>query len=117
MTNPFRYGIQPIENHEMIFTHTPIGALWNQWNNDWLRRIGVVAVVDHRYALMGILRPHDILHHLIQQSATVHHLWPYTHVVEHSWADRLDHFDETPAGDLVCERGLILLHEKITWKA
>lgn len=115
MAMHYAHGIQPIQKHEMIFAHAPISSLWGQWNNDWLQRIGVVAVVDTRYRFVGILRPHDILHRLLEQGTSVYHLWPYTHVVESSWAERLDHFDEIPAGDLMRDSGVLVSNPPDDW--
>ncbi len=115
MPNLYSHGIEPIQKHEMIFAHTPTGSLWKHWDAEWLHHMGVIAVVDTRYMLMGILRPYDILHRLIQQRTSVHHLWPYTHVVEHSWADRLSDFDEIPVADLVRDRGVVMTTPSNDW--
>ena len=107
--------IQSVRKDEMIFSHDPVANLWSRWNTHWLRHVGIIAVVDARWTMVGILRPHDILDHLLQHGVEVYHLWPYTHVVENSWAERLKKLDGVPAGELIRDKGVVIPNPTEDW--
>lgn len=100
--------IDPIEPDNIIREDEVVARLWSRWHADWFQKIGELAVVDAQQRLCGIIRPYDILYHLLQNRSDVYHLWPYTHVVNREWSERLNLLDQMRVGHLVRQPGAVI---------
>ncbi len=106
---------QPLQAEEVILTHEPVSTLWSRWNSAWVRHVGVIAVLDDRKSLAGVLRPYDLFRHLLQLESEVYHLWPYTHVIARSWTERINLLNHVPAGKLIRDQGVVIHNPPPEW--
>ncbi len=100
--------IEPIEPDNIIHDDAVVATLWSRWHSDWFQKIGELAVVDAQSRVCGVVRPYDILYHLLQNRSDVYHLWPYTHVVNREWSERLNLLDQMRVGHLVRQPGAVI---------
>lgn len=101
--------IEPVSVEDTVLANESVTRLLDRWDTTNSQGQAVVAVVNERRQMVGIVTPLDVLNFLLHFGMEVYHLWPFTHVVPsgQTWRERLDALRRVPVRRLVQKQGAV----------